>query len=419
MFKKHIKKIFLALTIMMMVVVSIGMTSNVMAATDPSHGTLQIEYVDIGNREIVDTRSIDGPVGTEWDEIPQVEPWTFTDDDYKYTGETPGRYEVGTKELTVYVEMGFAYISFVDFMYKDLIKSVVFKGKVGTDWNYDIPEISGYKYIETDDSTDGKLVGINDYADVYFIYQKVLDPVTIEVEETKIIEIANPCFISDADDDSNVNESDTNFYLTGEWRVKDTSLLTIKNQELSTDLKTYKITLLGEAIGETSLEIWIERMMRQMDAEFVCAEIPVTIIAKEIPEPEVKEGSVKVTYEDVNGKEIAPAVAFNGEVGSTWTTNKLEIKNYKFDKVVGNVTGKFIDGEVLVKYIYKKIEAPVIVEPVVDKDVKDDSGVKGGLTDDKKHVIPNTAIDGSLAIYTSTLLTSVSGLCVLLRKKRK
>ena len=69
----------------------------------------------------------------------------------------------------------------------------------------------------------------------------------------------------------------------------------------------------------------------------------------------VLHGTVKVKYVDSNDKEIIEPEIIKGQVGIDYEIKAKEIAKYKLSKVVGNEKGKYIDGELVVTYVYETI----------------------------------------------------------------
>mgnify|MGYP004618701191 CR=1 FL=1 len=65
-------------------------------------------------------------------------------------------------------------------------------------------------------------------------------------------------------------------------------------------------------------------------------------------------GKVITKYLDTVGNEIAPEKSQTGKVGSDYTTSKEDIDGYVFVRNEGETTGQYIEGELVVKYIYYK-----------------------------------------------------------------
>ncbi|EAC5025192.1 cell surface protein [Listeria monocytogenes] len=87
----------------------------------------------------------------------------------------------------------------------------------------------------------------------------------------------------------------------------------------------------------------------------------------------VEKGTVKVTYQDEQGKTIAPAETLEGDVGKAYTTEKKQIDGYDFKEVVGNVTGNFTKTTQTVTYQYNKSAVPAgnVTVQYVDPDGKE------------------------------------------------
>ena len=66
------------------------------------------------------------------------------------------------------------------------------------------------------------------------------------------------------------------------------------------------------------------------------------------------KGTVIAKYLDTLGNEIAAPIPTDGKVGNDYTTSQKDIEGYVFVRSEGNVTGKYIEGELVVKYIYYK-----------------------------------------------------------------
>ena len=65
-------------------------------------------------------------------------------------------------------------------------------------------------------------------------------------------------------------------------------------------------------------------------------------------------GKVITKYLDTVGNEIALEKSQTGKVGSDYTTSKEDIDGYVFVRNEGETTGQYIEGELVVKYIYYK-----------------------------------------------------------------
>ena len=83
----------------------------------------------------------------------------------------------------------------------------------------------------------------------------------------------------------------------------------------------------------------------------------------------VKEGSVKAVYLE-NGKEnniLAKEYTNTGLVGTNYETPFKPVFGYTLDKDPENKNGTYIDGEILVKYLYNKNKGTFVDDPEADK----------------------------------------------------
>ena len=67
-------------------------------------------------------------------------------------------------------------------------------------------------------------------------------------------------------------------------------------------------------------------------------------------------GKVIVNYVDKKGSKLALDDVINGYVDDNYKTNSKGIEGYRLIKVVGNETGKFTTDDIVVTYIYQKID---------------------------------------------------------------
>ena len=77
---------------------------------------------------------------------------------------------------------------------------------------------------------------------------------------------------------------------------------------------------------------------------------------------------VTVEYVDKDGNELKEPLTIKGKVGESYTTTRENIENYRaYGQEPANASGEFIETEIVVRYVYEKIPAEVLVE-YVDKD---------------------------------------------------
>ncbi|MCK8607044.1 lectin-like domain-containing protein [Apilactobacillus ozensis] len=84
-------------------------------------------------------------------------------------------------------------------------------------------------------------------------------------------------------------------------------------------------------------------------------------------EPEIKQGTIIVIYQDQNSKFIRSKLSMQGEINSDYTINIPEINGYKFKSVESNKhrSGKYTNEETTVVLNYEKVtDEPTPVDPV-------------------------------------------------------
>ena len=69
----------------------------------------------------------------------------------------------------------------------------------------------------------------------------------------------------------------------------------------------------------------------------------------------IVSGTVKVRYVDINNNELLTSEILTGRVGTEYNTILKEIAKYKFLRVEGNETGEFVDGELVITYVYEPV----------------------------------------------------------------
>ncbi len=106
------------------------------------------------------------------------------------------------------------------------------------------------------------------------------------------------------------------------------------------------------------------------------------------------KGTVIANYVDRFGNKIASSENYTGLVGESYQTEEKEVENYVLAKVEGNITGTYIDGEIIVTYYYD-LEGTGNVEPELP---------------------PNTMIDNN-ALYISLISSSLLIVMLVLKKK--
>lgn len=112
------------------------------------------------------------------------------------------------------------------------------------------------------------------------------------------------------------------------------------------------------------------------------------------------KGNLIVKYVDEFGNTLTEDLKFTEMVGKDYITKSKEFEGYVLSRVEGEVEGKYIDGDVVVTYIYKSTETgSIVVDEAIDSD------------------IPNTGVKASNSIYLLLLSIALEFGLVLSRKK--
>jgi len=89
---------------------------------------------------------------------------------------------------------------------------------------------------------------------------------------------------------------------------------------------------------------------------------------RNIVTPAAQKGKVITHFVDEQGNTLADSVSQEGNVGDTYATGAISIKDYALDetKIPTNATGMFTDTDINVTYVYKKVEvAPIQTGKVI------------------------------------------------------
>lgn len=154
----------------------------------------------------------------------------------------------------------------------------------------------------------------------------------------------------------------------------------------------------------------------------------VNLIYKEM----VKTGDVKVRYLDEDGTELYDLKLLQGNVGDGYSTEPVAIEGYKLITTPSNAEGIFTKEPQEVIYVYKQIEdeeeedTPLTpLEPSTPIGPEEDipltplEPAKPVETEKDDNKVPNTGINTSVGLYTTTLATSLGGILVGIRKRFK
>ena len=276
-------------------------------------------------------------VFNNWNTAPDASGVTYTDGQNVFN-----LTDVANGVFTLYAQWkkvnGTVITKYVDQDGKEIHKSEVASGKIGSDYTTEKLTIDGYTLDESKipANATGKY-SENDIV-VTYVYKKdtpapVEGKVTTKYVDETGKEIHDP--------------------------VTETGIV-------GSDYTTEKLTIDGYTLDESKIPANATGKYSEND-------IVVTYVyKKDTPAP--VEGKVTTKYVDETGKEIHDPVTETGIVGSDYTTEKLTIDGYTLDesKIPANATGKYSENDIVVTYVYKKDTPAPTVGKVIIKFVDED-----------------------------------------------
>lgn len=134
-----------------------------------------------------------------------------------------------------------------------------------------------------------------------------------------------------------------------------------------------------------------------------------------------KAGNVTAKYIDEGGNNIATASVLSGNVGENYQTEQKIITGYTFKEVKGNVTGKFIDEDQTVTYVYTKNSSNTINPDDNNSRLpnKSDSGKQISSAINSKNNLPSTAAKNTILGVLIGVIVLVLIIGTVQSKKRK
>ena len=207
--------------------------------------------------------------------------------------------------------------------------------KQASDITNDKIEKTGTEKITSSNEKVNYQINYNAQIDHYIghITTKVVDTLPYEIDESKSI-LNGGTYDAATKTITWEEEADINTYKDGAYKVefKKEIEVTFKN------LDNTEVKMTNKVDGSITTDInQSEEKHGEHDTEI-----------------DIK-GSVIAKYLDTLGNEIADPIPTKGKVGNDYTTSQKDIDGYVFVKVEGDAqTGKYIEGELVVKYIYYK-----------------------------------------------------------------
>lgn len=242
-------------------------------------------------------------------------------------------------------------------------------------------------------SKKDKITNINDAFDYTIKYNTEIKEYIGEATLTIVDELTHPIDTTKSNLNGGVYDKEN---LTITWTKKyDVNTYENKNNKININIQ---ISLYYKNLNPED-RVVVNDVQTKLEIDNI--KEPVINTDKEETKLEVS-GKVTAKYVDIEGNEISSPVTTTGLVGTTYKTNAKEIDNYVLSKVNGKVTGKYIDGKIVVTYIYEK-EGTGTVEPPIDDDTEEP------ITP------PNTLSTINLPLL-STIILSLIGLIISIKK---
>lgn len=240
------------------------------------------------------------------------------------------------KETEEKKETGFVYVSYLNEEGQKLSATLEIKGSIGLAYSAEEKSFDGYKLVSVDGNKSGKVQKDTQY--VVFHYEstqktEVKDP---EKKETGFVYVS---YVTE--DGKNLAAS---LEISGEVGTQYTA------EEKSFDGYELK-TVEGNTAGTITAEI--------QTVKFVYAEK-----AEEPVEPEVKNGTVNVSYETEDGTVLSSEV-ITDEVGTSYTAEEKSFDGYELKAVEGNATGIITAESQAVKFVYAEKKAEHVCNYVI------------------------------------------------------
>ena len=312
-------------------------------------GNVDVTYVTEDGKVLEATTDVvkDGEVGTDYTtEKKNFDGYSFSRMG-EFSAEATGQVEEGTKHVVyVYTKNPEEKKGSVDVKYitKDgevleATTDVVKDGEVGTDYTTEEKSFTGYHFVGMDKKSDPATGVVSEGTKhVIYVYEKDETP---EVKKGSVD-------VKYVTTDGKVLEDVT--------KVKDNAPV---GEAYTTEEKSFDGY---HFVGMDKTSDSANGKVTEGDKHIVYVyekdpEVPTT--------PVEKKGSVYVKYVDENGNELPGGektiVIKNGKVGSYYFTTEKDFDGYKFSHMSedsANATGKVIEGEQLVVYVYTKNNTP-------------------------------------------------------------
>ncbi|BDZ31990.1 MucBP domain-containing protein [Lactiplantibacillus sp. WILCCON 0030] len=300
---------------------------------DEVHSTITVHHHDRNGNLLREDTQTTGRVGTDYKlDAPDILGYKYSD----IIGSATGTFTEEPFEVTfIYDEVNSTVTAhYQDKNGKQLKADTQISGRVGTDYQLDVPEILGYKYNHTIGNATGTYT--EEPLEVTFIYDEVNSTVTAHYQ------------------DQNGKQLKADTQISGQ--VGSSYALD------APEILGYKYNhTIGNAAGTYTEE--------PLEVTFIYDEVNSTVTAH---------------YQDKNGKQLKPDTQISGRVGTDYQLDAPEILGYKYNNTVGNATGTYTEEPLEVTFIYDEVNSTVTAhyQDQNGKQLKADTQITGQVGTD-------------------------------------
>ena len=349
-------------------------------------GTVNVTYVDEQDAKLAEPETLEGEVDAAYTaEKKEITGYNFL----RVEGQETGTFKTEAQNVKYIYQAipkprGTVNVTYVDEQDAKLADPVTLEGEVDASYATEKKEITGYNFLRVEGSETGTFK--TEAQNVKYIYQAIPKPrgtVNVTYVDEQDAKLADPVTLEGEVDTAYTTEKKeiTGYnFLRVEGPATGTFKTEVQNvkyiyQAIPKPRGTVNVTYVDEQDAKLAdpetLEGEVDAAYTAQKKEvsgynFLRVEGPETgtfkaevqnvkYIYQAIPKP---RGTVNVTYVDEQDAKLADPVTLEGEVDSSYTTEKKEITGYNFLRVEGPATGTFKTEVQNVKYIYQAIPKP-------------------------------------------------------------
>ena len=364
-------------------------------------GTVNVTYVDEQDTKLADPVTLEGEVDATYAaEKKEITGYNFL----RVEGPATGTFKSEVQNVKYIYQAipkprGTVLVTYVDEQDAQVADPETLEGEVDAAYTARKKEVTGYNFLRVDGSETGTFKA--EIQNVKYIYQAIPKPrgtVNVTYVDEQDAQVANPETLEgevDAAYTAQKKEVSGYNFLRVEGPETGTFKTEVQNvkyiyQAIPKPRGTVNVTYVDEQDTKLADPVTLEG---EVDATYAAEKKEITgynFLRVEGPETgafkaEVQNvkyiyqaipksrGTVNVTYVDEQDAKLADPVTLEGEVDSSYTTEKKEITGYNFLRVEGPATGTFKTEVQNVKYIYQAIPKPrgtVLVTYVDEQDAQ-------------------------------------------------